>query len=375
MTRDNRIYWLLLAFIVFYFLKLLSPILGPFLFSALLAYFGDPIADYLEKYMSRTFAVIVVFSSIILLLTLTIIVFIPLVSEQLSHLLDSVPKIVHAVEDKVLPFLQQKLGFNFNHRFSHNTLIQAVQKNFGDFPEIAGHLMKWVAGSSSILVTILSDLFLVPVVTFYLLRDWDTLLAKLRLLLPRDAEPKIMQLVRESESMLSAFLRGQFMVMNALGIIYAIGLTLTGLDFAILIGFVAGWLSFVPYLGLIIGMGVAIVMALFQFGDLWHVIGVILTFVIGQMLEGSVLTPRFVGERIGLHPVAVIFAVLAGAQLGGFAGMLLALPVAAVLNVLIRHAQVVYRHSSLYTGKSLMTDVGKSLENDFKNNHQSDDSA
>lgn len=346
MLTEQRIYWLLIGLGFLYLFSVLSPILTPFLFSALLAYLGDPIVDRLETRMSRTLAVTTVFLTIIVVLVLTIMVFIPLISDQLTRLLGKVPLAINFVQDTMIPFLEQR--FQYDADSGKDALTSAIKSNLSDLPTLGNRLIGWVTGSGSFIATVLAHVFLVPVVTFYLLRDWDILVAKAHALLPRHIEPKVVQLAQESDEMLSAFLRGQFAVMNALGVIYAVGLTMIGLDSAILIGFIAGWLSFVPYLGLVVGFGVATVMAYFQFGDILHPLGVIATFVIGQALEGSFLTPRFVGERIGLHPVAVIFAVLAGAQLAGFAGMLLALPAAAVLNVLISHAQVAYQQSTLY---------------------------
>lgn len=346
MITEQRLYWLLIGLVFVYLFHLLSPILGPFLFATLLAYLGDPLVDKLERKMSRTLAVVSVFVGIVTVLVLTVLIFIPLVSDQLGHLIAKVPRAVVVFQDNILPFLEER--FQYQAGNGKDVLLEAIRENLKSLPSLAKGLIKWVTGSSGFIVTMAANVFLVPVVTFYLLRDWDILVAKTQSLLPRKQAPFITGLAKESDQMLSAFLRGQFAVMNALGIIYAIGLSVVGLDSAILIGFIAGWLSFVPYLGLVVGIGVATVMAYFQFGDILHPFGVIIVFIIAQALEGSVLTPRFVGERIGLHPVAVIFAVLAGGQLAGFAGVLLALPVAAVLNVLISHAQVAYQHSKLY---------------------------
>lgn len=357
---EQRIYWLIIAAAFLYLFHLLSPILAPFLFSTLLAYLGDPITDKLEKRMSRTWAVTTVFVTIIVLLILIVMVFIPLISDQLTRLLNKAPSVVNFVQHQVIPFLESR--FQYDAGTGKDAVMEALRGNLSDFPTLASRLIKWVSGSGSFIATVLANAFLVPVVTFYLLRDWDILVAKVHMLIPRKIEPTVTQLAKESDEMLSAFLRGQFAVMNALGVIYAIGLSVVGLDSAILLGFVAGWLSFVPYLGLIVGIGVAGAMSYFQFGDILHPLGVVITFVIGQALEGSVLTPRFVGERIGLHAVAVIFAVLAGAQLGGFAGMLLALPAAAVLNVLVSHAQVAYQRSTLYN-EPLLADKKENGEN------------
>ena len=194
----------------------------------------------------------------------------------------------------------------------------------------------------------LMNLVLIPVVTFYLLRDWDLLIKGIRGLLPRKIEPTVSQLAGEINEVLGAFVRGQLMVMFALGVIYTAGLWLIGLDLAFIIGMGAGLLSVVPYLGTVVGLLAAVLAAIFQFQDLFHTVMVLLVFGAGQMLEGMVLTPKLVGDRIGLHPVAVIFAVLAGGQLFGFLGILLALPVASALNVLVRHLRDKYTKSTLY---------------------------
>ena len=192
------------------------------------------------------------------------------------------------------------------------------------------------------------NLVLIPVVTFYLLRDWDLLVKGIGELLPRNIESTVKQLAKEINEVLGAFIRGQMMVMFALGVIYTAGLWLLGLDLAFIIGMAAGLLSIVPYLGTMAGLVAAALAAVFQFQDLFHVVMVLLVFTFGQTLEGMVLTPRLVGDRIGLHPVAVIFAILAGGQLFGFLGILLALPVTAALNVLVRHLRDEYTKSTLY---------------------------
>jgi predicted PurR-regulated permease PerM len=186
---------------------------------------------------------------------------------------------------------------------------------------------------------------LVPVVTFYLLRDWDVLVAGVRKLLPPAIEPTVSDLAREIDEVLGAFIRGQFLVMLALGLIYTGGLLAIGLDLAFAIGMLAGILSIVPYLGTLVGVVAALVASTFQFQDFIHPALALAVFGVGQTLEGMVLTPKLVGDKVGLHPVAVIFAVLAGGQLFGFLGILLALPVAAALNVLLRFADAQYRSS------------------------------
>jgi predicted PurR-regulated permease PerM len=195
----------------------------------------------------------------------------------------------------------------------------------------------------------LVNLLLIPVVSFYLLRDWDLMVARLRGLLPRNHEGLVVKLARECHEVLGAFLRGQLLVMLALGVMYAVGLMLIGLELGLLIGVLAGLASIVPYLGVVVGIGAALTAGLFQFGgDFYPLLAIAAVFCVGQMLEGMLLTPWLVGDRIGLHPVAVIFAIMAGGQLFGFTGVLLALPVAAVIMVLVRHAHDLYKLSDLY---------------------------
>jgi predicted PurR-regulated permease PerM len=194
----------------------------------------------------------------------------------------------------------------------------------------------------------IANLTLIPVVTFYLLRDWDGMVARIRELLPRAIEPTVVRLANESDAVLGSFLRGQVSVMLALGAIYTLGLSLIGIDLALLIGMIAGLVSFVPYLGVIVGFGAGLIAALVQHGDLLHVLLVAGVFGFGQIIEGFVLTPWLVGDKIGMHPVAVIFAIMAGGQLFGFLGVLLALPVAAVIMVVLRWLHERYTESSLY---------------------------
>jgi len=202
--------------------------------------------------------------------------------------------------------------------------------------------------SGSAVLLALMNLIMIPVVTFYLLRDWPMVMERVHALIPRRLAPTVLKLVQDADQMLSGFLRGQLSVMLALGIIYAIGLSLAGLETGVLIGLIAGLFSFVPYLGVIVGIGAASIAMYAQTGELLPLVWVLMVFGIGQVLESVFLQPYFVGDRMGLHPLAVIFAVLAGGQLFGFFGLLLALPVTAVLIVLLRHFWEQYQNSAFY---------------------------
>ncbi|MDH5258805.1 MAG: AI-2E family transporter, partial [Gammaproteobacteria bacterium] len=215
---------------------------------------------------------------------------------------------------------------------------------------VAAGLVGTVSKSGMAILGWVINIALIPVLTFYILRDWDILKDRIRELLPLNSQEKVVTIVRDSDSVLSAFLRGQLMVMFALGTIYSIGLWMIGLDFSLLIGMLAGIVSFVPYLGFIVGILIAGIVAMVQFHDVYQLLPVLMVFGVGQLVESFLLTPLLVGDKIGLHPVAVIFAVMAGGQLFGFFGILLALPVAAVVMVLLRHAHERYLRSQLYTG-------------------------
>ena len=342
--------WLLLAGIAGFgfLLYLLAPILAPFFTAALLAYLGDPIADRLEaRKLSRTLSVVIVFAVLSLLLVALLLILIPLLENQISYLVANFPKYIDVIQTRFLPWLAGMLGID-PAMLDLAALKSALSKNLAKTGGIAMTLFSSVSKSGLTLVAWLANLVLIPVVTFYLLRDWDILVARVRELLPRSYEPVIVKLAVESDEVLAAFLRGQFLVMLALGTIYSLGLWVIDLKLALLIGMLAGLVSFVPYLGFILGILVASVAMLLQTHDVMQLIPVFIVFGIGQALEGMVLTPLLVGDRIGLHPVAVIFAVLAGGQLFGFVGVLLALPVAAVLAVLLRHVHEQYKASTLF---------------------------
>jgi predicted PurR-regulated permease PerM len=292
-------------------------------------------------------AVSIVFVSIFLVLSLLLLLLIPALLRQSFTLLERLPAVLDWLQAQGLPWLQKRLGVESALLDVVNLKAQLLSY-LSQAGGLAGELLATLSQSSAALLAGLLKLLLVPVVTFYLLRDWDLLVARVRHLLPRRIEPVVVKLAGEADEVLGAFLLGQLLVMLALSGIYTLGLVMVGLDFALLIGIAAGILSFVPYLGLVVGISAASAVALYQFGDLYHLLLVLLAFGVGQALEGMALTPRLVGERIGLHPVAVIFAVLAGGHLFGFFGVLLALPTAAVIMVLLRHSHDEYLNSVLY---------------------------
>jgi predicted PurR-regulated permease PerM len=342
--------WYIFAGIVFtgIMIYLLAPVLSPFLTGALLAYLGDPVVDWLEKHkLPRTGAVVIVFVAIILVVAILPFVLIPLIEAQLSSLVAKLPEYIDYIESSFIPLITETLHID-RETLSLETLKQAVLHNWREVGGIAGKIVNTISQSGLAVLALIANLVLVPVVTFYMLRDWDDIVAKVHALLPRKHEPTITKLAKDSDEVLGAFIRGQLMVMIALGVIYSIGLSIMGLDLAILIGMIAGLVSFVPYLGSIVGILLAGVATVMQFQDVVYLLAVAVVFGVGQGIEGMLLTPLLVGDKIGLHPVAVIFAVMAGGQLFGFVGVLLALPVAAVVMVLLRHGVQQYRASTLY---------------------------
>lgn len=326
----------------------LLPILSPFLVGALLAYLGDPAADRLESLgLSRTLSVCVVFLGFTLLLFIALLITIPMIGRQLDILITKLPVWLDIVQHRVMPWLQQQLSLP-DESLQIASLKTAITDHWQTAGGIVSEIGKRIAGSSMAMVAVIANLVLIPVVSFYLLRDWDVMIDKIHDLLPRKWEGVISELTRECDEILGAFIKGQLLVMLALGIIYSIGLKVVGLELALLLGLLAGLASIVPYLGFIVGIAAASVAAYFQFHEWMPLLWVAVVFGIGQVLESVILTPLLVGDRIGLHPVAVIFAVMAGGQLAGFVGVLLALPVAAVIMVWLRYLHRSYKNSELY---------------------------
>lgn len=349
MTDSRRWLWMAGLFFAGWLIYLLTPILSPFLIAMLLAYLGDPLVDLLQRWkLSRTWGVVLVFALFGLILLVLLLVLVPLLGKQLVRLYELAPQMLDWLQHAALPWVQAQLGLAEGF-WRFDQLKAAFSEHLGKTTDIVGAVLAQASASGLALLAWLGNLLLIPVVSFYLLRDWDLMVARLRGLLPRNREGVVVRLLGECHEVLGAFLRGQLLVMLALGVVYALGLMLVGLELGLLIGLLAGLASIVPYMGFVVGIGAAVTAGLFQFGgDFYPLLGIAAVFMAGQLLEGMLLTPWLVGDRIGLHPVAVIFAILAGGQLFGFTGVLLALPVAAVIMVLLRHVHDLYKLSELY---------------------------
>ena len=350
MTRENQVkFWL--AFLVLFGLALwlLTPILLPFVAGIALAYFLDPVCDRLEAAkLSRTVATLIITVTAILAIIIGPLFALPLLQKEIVRAASQLPEWLRAGYDALLPHLQLLQDY-----LSTDDLAAARDQA----TQFVGKALTWVGRTVTkaidgtlALANFLSLLFITPVVAFYLLRDWDRMVERIDHLLPREHAGVIREQAREVDEILSAFVRGTFTVCIVLGSFYAISLSLIGLPFGLLIGLLAGLISFIPFVGSIVGLVLSVGVALLHF-DSWTMwLATAGIFLVGQTVEGNYLTPKLVGEKVNLHPVWVIFALLAGGALFGFVGVLLALPTAAVVGVLVRFSLDRYRDSALYGG-------------------------
>lgn len=353
LNRSENLPWLALTVLLILagLLYVLSPVLTPFLAGMLLAYIFDPLADRLEKLgLNRTLAALLVLAGVGLVSAGLVLMIVPLFINQAQLLMDRLPEYLGWIQREALPTLTGLLGI------SADIDMDAVRNWLAEHAQSAGNaaqqfLPKLGNGAAALLSAVV-NLLLIPVVTFYLLRDWDGLVAKVDRLIPRPWHDQISRLAREIDRVLSEFLRGQLSVMAAMSIFYSAGLSLTGLDFALPIGMLTGVLGFIPFVGATLGLVLGVLEATLQFQSLPGVLPVLGVFIAGQAIEGMVITPWLVGDRIGLHPVAVILALAAFGQIFGFFGVLLALPMAAALLVAVRHLREAWLASPAYAGLS-----------------------
>lgn len=346
----KRIFILAGLLLILWVLYLLKPVVVPFVAAFLLAYLFSPLVEKLHRFLPRWIAISVVFIVIAVGLTCAMWFVLPLVWKQLIYARDSIPEGIHWINAKFLPWVSHKFNvvpMEIDTEQISKVVMDYVQTNYSA-DSIQAMALK-IAQSGLSFIQIGGTVVLVPIIAFYFLLDWNRMLDNLKALIPRQYEHSTLEIVGECHSVLGAFVKGQFLVMILLGIVYAVGLQMIGLEVGLIIGMVAGLASIIPYLGFGVGIISAVIATFFQFGFDWtHLALVGVVFGIGQLLEGYVLQPFLLGDKIGLSPVAVVFAVLAGAQLGGFMGMLIALPVAAVIVVLLKHAKGWYEESQFY---------------------------
>ncbi len=346
-VRQQAIYWGIAAAVFLTLLWGLGSVLLPFMVGGAVAYFLDPIADRLERAgLSRAAATAVISVVALLAFILLALLVVPMLTRQLVQLINSAPTI--------LGDLETFLTARFPHIMDENSVVRDTLLSLGrTIQSKGGALASGLLSSAISVINAVVFMVVVPVVAFYMLLDWDHLVRRIDHLLPRDHQPTVRAIARDIDKVLAGFVRGQVSVCLILGTFYAVGLMLVGLQFGLIVGAIAGIITFIPYVGALIGGSLAIGLALFQFWGDWTQIALVAgIFAVGQFLEGNIITPRLVGKSVGLHPVWLLFALSAFGTLFGFVGMLVAVPVAAAIGVLVRFASARYTGSLLYRGLS-----------------------
>ena len=349
LTLRNYVWIAGAALVVVLALRFLGPVLTPFLIGAILAYLGTPLVAWAARRgVPRALATTLVVALFGLLLLALFLVLVPLVQAEFALAARRLPDLAAEATARVTPWLQQHFGTTPS--FDFDSLKALVTENMHDARALSLRLLSGVTAGGLIVVSVLVNVVLIPVVMFYLLRDWDMIAGRLDTLVPRNWHAKVRAIVADIDGVLAEFLRGQLSVMVVLAAYYAVALWLAGLDRALAIGLLTGLLVFIPFVGFGLGLVLGVVAALLQWSGWPAFLAVLAVYGVGQLLEGYVLVPWLVGDRIGLHPLAVIFALLAFGQLFGFAGVLLALPVSAALLVGLRHLRAAYLASPVYRG-------------------------
>ena len=362
--RRQVVFWLVVLAFCVLFLWLFSAILLPFVAGMALAYFLDPVADRLESWgFTRMAATSLILLTFVILLVLAFIIVIPLLASQATDFAEKVPGYISSLQQliadpdsQVMPgWMKSQLG----------TLKDNLSKYVGEGASFLAGVFVQIWASGKALVDILSLLVITPVVAFYILLDWDKMIAKIDSWVPRDWVSVVRRLAGEMDRAIAGFVRGQGTICLVLAILYGGSLSLAGLNFGLLIGIVSGLVSFIPYLGSLLGLVLSVGVALVQFWpDYPWILMIAGIFFIGQIIDGYVLQPKLIGERVGLHPVWLMFALLAFGALFGFVGLLVAVPASASIAVLVRYAISRYLDSDLYHGYSLDADEPQRIAED-----------
>lgn len=348
-SRFRQWFWLVIILLFVWFLTLIKNILLPFVVGMLAAYFLDPAVRRLRDWgWSRSVSAAVITTGFFAFAIGLGVLLVPQVVHQLSALLTQLPDDLHSLHERYgqnLEYFLQRLGSN-----QVDTLKDSIGNYSGTFVSWAGDVARGALQSGLALLNILSLIFITPIVAFYLLRDWHVVVSRFYALLPRAQAHIIREQLQAIDLTLSGFIRGQTNVCLLMACYYGIMLSVVGLNFGLLIGIMTGLLLFIPFVGFTACFSLSLIVAMFQFYDSTHVIEVAAIYAVGMVMESSVLTPKLVGGKVGLHPLWIIFGMLSGATLFGFVGILISVPVTAVIGVLMRFAVTRYLHSSLYTG-------------------------
>lgn len=350
--RQHIWFWVGLVATSLFLLGILSDILLPFVAGMAVAFFLDPVADRLEALgLSRVLATTIITIIFFILLILSVLLLVPLIAGQGLELVEAAPDYIKAVKAFARNLLEGPLQrfMSGDEGLASSEALAGLQQRALSY---GAEVLQDVARGGAALLNFMGLVFITPVVSFYMLNDWDRIVAYIDKLLPRQHAETIRKLSSEIDKVLAGFVRGMGTICVLLAIFYAVALELAGLQFGLVVGVIAGMVSFIPFVGMAVGLVLAVTLAIFQFlpSDPGSVAIVFAIFIAGQLLEGNFLTPKLVGEKIGLHPVWVIFGLLAFGSLFGFVGMLLAVPVAAVIGVVARHFTAEYLKSPLYWG-------------------------
>ncbi len=344
-VRDQLKYWGLAALLFFSVLYVLGNVILPFIVGGAIAYFLDPIADRLQRAgMSRVVATVVISLGATLLVVLLVLSVIPTLISQFGALIAAAPQIGLQLQTFLLERFPELSDSTSTMRQTLTQIGEAIGAR-------GGELLNGLVTSALSLIGIVVFIVVVPVVAFYMLLDWDNMVAKIDSWLPRDHAPTLRRIAADIDAVLAGFVRGQVSVCLILGTFYSVALMLAGLQFGLVVGAIAGAITFIPYVGSLVGGALAIGLALFQFWGDWVSIGIIAAiFAIGQFFEGNILSPKLVGGSVGLHPVWLLFSLSAFGSVFGFVGMLVAVPVAAIIGVVARFGITQYHDSLLYQG-------------------------
>jgi predicted PurR-regulated permease PerM len=351
MLRQQFIFWSIAIVVFIGLVILLQPILLPFVTGAIIAYLLDPLVDRIEKKgLSRLSGTAVVLLAFLMVFAGLMMLILPLLKDQLMGLVEAAPRYIEQIKNysmNLYDVLQSRLQGQLDASAIKDNASTYAADALGKTTDIVGKILS----SSFAIFDIISFLIVAPVVAFYMLKDWDKAIATLDQLLPRAHAVVIRDLLAQMNQNVAGFLRGQATVCVLLGLFYGLALSIAGVHFGLLIGLIAGILSFIPYVGTLTGFVAAMIVAYFQYdGALTELIWVVVIFVVGQIIEGNFLTPKLVGDKIGLHPVWVIFALMAGAHLMGFVGIMIAVPLAAIIAVMVRFLIMRYKASHYYHG-------------------------
>lgn len=348
---SQTIFWSV-AFLIFLgLIWLLKGILLPFVLGAVIAYLLNPVVGRLEKLgMARRGAVLLMLGSFFTVLTILLAILLPILLREAMAFLDAAPGYVTYLWAKVQPMIvavQERLGYQITDQ-----LQGLLQDNMGKTLQVGKGVLAGLANGGGAVLEFMTTLFLTPIAAYFMMKEWPAIVREIGDMMPRDHESTLRELLRQIDGKISGFVRGQIMICGALGILYAIALSIAGLNYGFVIGLGTGILSIIPYVGSTLGLMTSLVVSYLQSGGDWSFVGIIaVIFFVGQFIEGNFITPKLMGDSVGLHPLWIIFALMAGGSLLGLLGMFLAIPVAAIVGVLLAFAFSQYKASSFYRKK------------------------